>query len=70
MLDAAQAWYVVNCLSPQLINCAGDQITVDGSQYTFDSSGLYFSGCKCLTITGYDGESNIIKIQMELLRRI
>ncbi|EGE65182.1 phage head-binding domain-containing protein [Escherichia coli] len=61
VLDAAQAWYVVNCLSPQLINCAGDQITVDGSQYTFDSSGLYFSGCKCLTITGYDGESNIIK---------
>ncbi|QXB75898.1 hypothetical protein I6L62_13975 [Enterobacter asburiae] len=61
VMDAYQAWYVVNCLSPQLINCAGDQITVDGSQLTFNSSALYFSGCKCLTISGYDGESNVIK---------
>lgn len=61
VMDAYQGWYVVNCLSPQLINCAGDQITVDGSQFTFNSSALYFSGCKSLTISGYDGESNVIK---------
>ncbi|MFV4760111.1 phage head-binding domain-containing protein [Citrobacter freundii] len=61
VMNAAQAWYVVNCLSPQLINCAADQITVDSVNYTFDSSGLYFSGCKSLTIMGYDGESNVIK---------
>lgn len=61
VMDADQAWYVVNCLSPQLINCAADQLVIDGSQRTFDSAGLYFSGCKSLTINGFDGESNVIK---------
>ncbi|MDM3222497.1 hypothetical protein OGV71_12260 [Citrobacter sp. Cf088] len=61
VMNAAQAWYVVNCLSPQLINCAADKIVVDGTQYTFDSAGLYFSGCKSVTFSGYDGESNVIK---------
>ena len=61
VMDAYQGWYVVNCLSPQMINCAGDQITVDGSQFTFNSSAIYFSGCKSLTISGYDGEANIVK---------
>lgn len=61
VMDADQAWYVVNCLSPQLLNCAADQITVDGSQRTFDAAALYFTGCKSLTIHGFDGESNVIK---------
>ncbi|HBV2907675.1 phage tailspike protein [Citrobacter freundii] len=60
VLDAVQAWYVVNCLSPSIINSAADSINVDQLQQTFNSAALYFEGCKSLTISGYDGESNVI----------
>lgn len=61
VMDAEQAWYVVNSLSPQLLNCAADQLVIDASKNTYDGAGLYFTGCKSLTLIGFDGESNVIK---------
>lgn len=60
-MDVNSAWYVVNCSSPQWSNCGADGVTVDGSNYSFESAAVYLQGCKSFVINGWAGEANIIK---------
>lgn len=51
-----QGFYIVDVLSPTLINVAADQLVVG----TTENTGNYFEGCRSLTIAGWDAESNAI----------
>lgn len=59
VMEAVNGWYVVNCASPTLLNCASDQLQVDSNK-SFNSCGNYFQGTKCLSIIGFDAETNVI----------
>lgn len=47
--------HVQNCLSPSFINCATDQLTVPVNE-----AANLISGCRSVTINGWDAESNVI----------
>lgn len=51
-----QGFYIVDVLSPTLVNVAADQLVVG----TTENTGNYFEGCRSLTIVGWDAESNAI----------
>jgi len=54
--EGKQGFYIVDVLSPTLINVAVDQLTVG----TTENTGNYFEGCRSLSIVGWDAESNAI----------
>jgi hypothetical protein len=53
--DGIAGFYISNCISPSLLNCSADGLTV-----TAGNTGNYFSQITSLVINGWDGESNSI----------
>jgi hypothetical protein len=52
--EGKQGFYIVDVLSPTLVNVAADQLSVS----TTENTGNYFEGCRSLSINGWDAESN------------
>jgi hypothetical protein len=58
-IDCVQGFIIKSTLSPSLVNCGCDKVTVDGSQV--GNSANYFEGIRSLIIDGFDGETNSIE---------